>query len=123
MMKQRFHKVTGCVWGLISVLSATAAVEYDSRIPQLAFAAEKVKEALRGADATVVFEIKPDAATPEAFTIARPEPSRIIITGSDAAGAMYGGLEVAEELRIGGLKAEQPDRQKPAMYMRLKIGK
>ncbi|NJL18759.1 MAG: carbohydrate-binding family 6 protein [Bdellovibrionaceae bacterium] len=77
-----------------------------------------MESALNGADAEVVFEIRNDPSKPESFSIQKTGGDQIRIVGTDAAGAMYGGLEVAEELRIGGLKAVTADEQKPAMDMR-----
>jgi hypothetical protein len=96
---------SGLLAGLLWTSGAHAEVRYDASVPQLAFAAGKVKDALNGGDVDVVFEIKPDTGTPEAFSIERTGSGAVRIIGSDAAGAMYGGLEVAEELRIGGMDA------------------
>ena len=109
---------SGLLAGLVWTSGAHAEVRYDASVPQLAFAAGKVKDALNGGDVDVVFEIKPDTGTPEAFSIERTDSGAVRIIGSDAAGAMYGGLEVAEELRIGGMDAVTADEQKPAMGMR-----
>ncbi|OUW18224.1 MAG: hypothetical protein CBD18_03250, partial [Opitutales bacterium TMED158] len=83
---------------------ATASVVYDSQVPQLAFAAEELNDALREtnrSDLTVTVKIEADATTPEAFQIVVAENNRIEITGADANGAMYGGIEVAEHLKLG----------------------
>ena len=112
------------ILGLAALIGSDAIgfeVQCDEQVPQLAFAADKVREALKAAgqkDAAVIFEVKPDAKNPESFSIERPDSWKIVIIGSDPAGAMYGGLEVAEELRIGGLQAVQADEQKPYMEMR-----
>ncbi len=108
----------GLLAGMVWTSGAHAEVRYDTSVPQLAFAAGKVKDALSGDDVDVVFEIKPNAATPEAFSIERTDSRSVRIIGADAAGAMYGGLEVAEELLIGGLNAVTADEQKPVMGMR-----
>ena len=81
-----------------------AKIKYDSRIPQVAFAAQELKGALKEAkreDLRVVLTVKPDKSSPEAFEIRSVGSTRIKITGSDATGAMYGGLEVADLLRLG----------------------
>jgi len=102
----------------LSLTATGAEVIYDPSSPQLSFAAQKVSAALGQAEATVIFEIKPNAKKPESFVIEVPEPGTIQITGSDAAGAMYGGLEVAELIRIGGLNQVKADDQSPYMEMR-----
>jgi len=38
---------------------------------------------------------------PQCYQIRRPSPARIRIVGSDAVGCMYGGLELAEKIRLG----------------------
>ncbi len=54
----------------------------------------------------------------ESFSIQRKDSDQIVIAGQDAAGAMYGGLEVAELIRIGGLDTIQDLQQSPYMAMR-----
>ena len=103
----RLKKFAGILLPVLMGLHAEAVtIQYDDQIPQVSFAAAKVSDALKDAgieDVVVRFQIKPDSGQPESFAIKRPDSSRIVITGTDAAGAMYGGLEVAEELRIGGI--------------------
>ncbi len=81
-----------------------ASVEYDAKIPQLAFAAQELKDALKEAgreNLQVALIVKPDEASPEAFQIRSVGPTKVEIIGSDATGAMYGGLEAADFLRLG----------------------
>ena len=87
--------------------------EYDKKVPQLAFAAQEIEnvlEEIQKEDLTVALYIKPDDSLSEAFSIRNVEPDRIEVTGSDATGAMYGGIEVAELLRMG-LPVEDQDQQ------------
>ena len=80
-----------------------ASVEYDARIPQLVFAAQELEGALKEAgreDLQVMLIVKPDESSPEAFQIRSVGPTQIEVAGSDATGAMYGGLEVADLLRL-----------------------
>jgi len=96
-----------------------AKIKYDSRIPQLAFAAQELKDALKEAgreDLKVTLVVKPDESSPEAFQIRSVNPTHIEVTGSDATGTMYGGLEVADLLRLG-LPIEDQD-QKPFVEKR-----
>jgi len=104
-------KKTPCsfLW-LLSVLGTllpgrlAASVEYDAKIPQLAFAAQELKGALKEAEREnlqVALIVKPDGASPEAFQIRSVGPTQVEVIGSDATGAMYGGLEVADLLRLG----------------------
>ena len=81
-----------------------ASVEYDTKIPQLVFAAQELEDALKEVEREnlqVSLIVTPDEASPEAFQIRSIEPTEIEITGTDATGAMYGGLEVAGLLRLG----------------------
>ena len=81
----------------------SASIEYDAKIPQLVFAAQELKAAIKDAgrkDLQVVLNIKPDNASPEAFQI-QSSRNKIEVVGSDANGAMYGGIEVAEYLKMG----------------------
>ena len=82
----------------------TASVEYDAKIPQLAFAAQELKDALKEAgreSLQVALIVKPDDTSPEAYQIRNVGPDQVEVTGSNATGAMYGGLEVAEFLKLG----------------------
>ncbi len=105
-MKKRLHPFLY----LLSVLvilppgRLAASVEYDATIPQLVFAAQELEGALKEAgreNLQVSLIIKPDEALPEAFHIQTVGPTQIRIIGTDATGAMYGGLEVADLLRLG----------------------
>ncbi len=110
------------------------SVLFDEAVPQVRFAAEKLHLALessgydliasvegtrivleRVAESTSVAEN--GAGAEEGFSI-RLEGGSIVVTATDAAGLMYGGLEVAELIRIGGLQAIKEDDQAPYMSMR-----
>ncbi|VGO23518.1 hypothetical protein [Pontiella sulfatireligans] len=93
-----------CMLNLLLPGSLSASVQYDSNNPQLAFAAQEITSALKEIgreDLRVSLSIKPDGASPEAFQIQRVGSAGIKVTGSDANGAMYGGIEVAEYLKLG----------------------
>jgi len=95
------------------------SVEYNAKIPQLVFAAQELKDALKEAgreDLKVTLVVKPDVSSPEAFQIRSVGPTQIEVTGTDATGAMYGGLEVADLLRLA-LPIEDQD-QKPFVEKR-----
>lgn len=90
----------------------TAAVIYDPLIPQVTFAVKELETAMTAMgkrDLAVTLVVKPDKFSPETFQIRRIGPTQVIVTGSDATGAMYGGLEVADRLRLG-LPIENQDR-------------
>ena len=100
------------VLGILLPGRLTASVEYDAKIPQLVFAAQELNNALKEAgreNLQVTLTVKPDKTSPETFRIRSIEPTGIEITGTDATGAMYGGLEVADLLRLG-LPIEDQER-------------
>ena len=81
-----------------------ASVEYDEQIPQLAFAARELNDALKTAgreNLRVALIVRPDESLPEGFKIRTLGPAEVWIVGTDPTGAMYGGLEVADLLRLG----------------------
>ncbi|MFC1652217.1 hypothetical protein ACFL3F_00715 [Planctomycetota bacterium] len=92
---------------IISFLSGSlsAAVKYDASVPLLEFAAQELNAALRendgGGGLHVTLIVRPDESSPEAFQIRSVGSDQVEITGSDATGAMYGGIEVAEYLKLG----------------------
>ncbi len=90
--------------GLNAQHAGAAGVDFDTRIPQCVFAANELNVALTELgkkDIRVSLSINRDESSPEAFQIRTADPNRIEVIGSDASGAMYGGLEVAERLRLG----------------------
>ena len=94
-------------------------VHHDPDIPQLAFAANELKHALMETgqeNLQVSLVIKPDESSPEAFKIKSLGPNQVEVTGTDATGAMYGGIEVAELVRLGLTVEDQV--QKPFVEKR-----
>ena len=90
-----------------------ASVEYDAQIPQLAFAAQELNDALKEAgreNLQVALIVNPNESSPEAFQIRSVGPTQVKVMGSDKTGAMYGGLEVADLLRLG-LPIEDQDQE------------
>ncbi len=78
-----------------------AQVAYNAEIPQLKFAAQEISKALIETgrkDLKVSLIIGEDKSNPEAFQI-KTDGAQIEIIGTDANGAMYGGIEVAEFLK------------------------
>jgi hypothetical protein len=93
--------VTGVFF--ITAISLWAGVTYDARIPQVAFAAGEIDKAIKGSvsnDLDVVIHVAADESTPQAFEIRSSSSGKVEVIGADPVGAMYGGLEVAEKLRI-----------------------
>lgn len=64
--------------------SLSAAVEYDAQIPQVAFAAQEIKEAQKDSgreDLQVRLIIEPNKASPEAFQIRSVGPTMVEVNG------------------------------------------
>lgn len=55
---------------------------------------------------------------PEGFNIQKNNAGKITVMGADEAGLMYGGLELAEQIRLSGLKGAQNTEQNPYMEVR-----
>ncbi len=114
---------------------------FDSHEPRIAFGAAEVAKALKARAANVVRSEPKDGAhrdspqialttkdaaqdtrlKPEGFSIHvdnRAQHPRITVRGADTAGAMYGGLELAEMIRIGGLGGVRDVKRSPYMAMR-----
>jgi hypothetical protein len=106
--------LTGC---LVSASQATPEVRtgagsiLDSHVPQIAFALEEIRLAADGDAKLPVIEFEMDAGGlgPQGYRIERRADGALRVAGGDAIGAMYGGLEVAEALRLRRL-AELDDR-------------
>ncbi len=102
---------------ILSACFATADVVIVSASPQASFARQAIL------DSNVECEVRLEIVTndselkPEGFRITT-ESGGILVTAPDAAGLMYGGLEVAELLRIGEKAAVKPTVSNPYMEMR-----
>ncbi len=105
------------------------AIFADTEIPQIQFAVAELTDALasRGIDyqpsdspnADIVIRIAPDldGLKAEGFQLL-VEADRIRVLGADAAGAMYGGLELAEQITLHGLDGLEVGSQNPYMERR-----
>jgi hypothetical protein len=102
------------------------AITYDQNDHRIAFAAADIRKALAEAGYTadakgarIVFEIYETGIAPQGFRIRRAGDNVINIVGGDSCGAMYGGLEVAEMITLGGgLDAVQEKARKPYLARR-----
>lgn len=96
--------------------------------PKVAFAVGDLKQALLGADCTVVegeadgrivFDTFTLGMGPQSFRIRKEGDGVIRVVGGDSLGAMYGGLELAEMIRLGGgLDAVREKARKPYLFRR-----
>ena len=101
------------------------SIEFDEADPRIAFAAREIRSALRqvghgAADGVrVVFEIRKTGLGPQGFRIRREGNGVIRVVGGDSCGAMYGGLELAEMITLGGgLNAMRDKARKPYVFRR-----
>ncbi|CAN5490771.1 hypothetical protein BH23BAC1_BH23BAC1_16820 [soil metagenome] len=97
--------------------------------PKIFFAIEEIKAVLheKGIEvninkdeiADIKFTVDPQdkELKPEGFKITR-NGSKVRITGYDAAGVMYGGLELAEQIKLFGLENVDETLQNPYMELR-----
>lgn len=78
-----------------------AAVEFDSASAPVAFAAAELKNVR----SPLPVVLKTGRGAPQSYSI-RQIGGRYVVTGGDAAGTMYGGLDLAEALRTGAAVKE-----------------
>lgn len=101
---------------------------YFEENPQIQFAVDEIQTAankkgiqiqkVKNENADIIFLIQPGSLNlkTEGFNIKTGD--KIIVTGADAAGAMYGGLELAEQIALYGLDGIQDTKQNPYMERR-----
>ncbi|MCH8118313.1 MAG: hypothetical protein IIC00_01135 [Planctomycetes bacterium] len=104
------------------------AIIFNENDPRIAFAVGDIKRALADAgyavegtraDLKIVFEIFRTGMGPQAFRIRREGDNVIRIVGGDSLGAMYGGLELAEMVTLGGDLLGVPEKaRKPYIFRR-----
>ena len=104
------------------------SIRYDKEDPRIAFAAGDLREALTGAghrvvesggDVAISFAIFERGMGPQSFRIRREGKGAIRVIGGDWLGAMYGGLELAEMIALGGgLDAVVQQARKPYIFRR-----
>ena len=106
--------------GIVLSQIASAEVDFDPKSPQMRFAAKEINEALaaRGVRASIAIEVDPSLdLKAEGFSIVKTGDGCRVI-GKDPAGAMYGGLDLAETIRSEGVAVVQSIQQNPYMQMR-----
>lgn len=104
-------------------------ISADLSNPRIQFAVDEIKAAFEGKSielqvvestkADIVFSLQTDNhdLKPEGFSI-KKIANRIQVTGADGAGEMYGGLELAEQIRLFGFVGVQETLQNPYMERR-----
>jgi hypothetical protein len=103
-------------------------IRYDKTDPRIEFAAGDLRRALTangyrvvesGGDWTIVFDTFELGMGPQSFRIRREGAKAIRVVGGDSLGAMYGGLELAEMIALGGgLDAVVEKARKPYIFRR-----
>nr|WP_299073683.1 hypothetical protein [uncultured Allomuricauda sp.] len=137
-MKQKIKVLTGSflVTFIIGILVVNLSCKESTRtinfyapsgIPQIQFAIGELKSVLTdqfelvevtdSANADIIFSIGNESLKSEGFEITT-SGDKITVVGADAAGAMYGGLELAEQISIHGIKGIASKTTNPYMEMR-----
>ena len=104
------------------------AITFNENDAMVSFAVGDIKKALadagygvdsKSADMRIAFEIRSTGMGPQGFRIRREGDNVIRIVGGDSCGSMYGGLELAETVTLGGrLDALQEKARKPYVFRR-----
>lgn len=137
-MKQKIKVLTGSflVKFIIGILVVNLSCKESTRtinfytpsgIPQIQFAIGELKSVLTdqfelvevtdSSNADIIFSIGNESLKSEGFEIST-SGDKITVVGADAAGAMYGGLELAEQISIHGIKGIVSKTTNPYMEMR-----
>ena len=122
-----------CIFLIYNIIGCSDAsnkirIYTSSDLPQVSFALQDLKSAIgeeqviiddsKKAESNIVLLIDElENLKKEGFSIKR-ESNQIIVTGFDAAGLMYGTLELAEQVKINGLDSIQEITRNPYMEMR-----
>ena len=114
--------------GSYSRAAQTIGIRFDASDPRIAFAAGEIQRALRdaghhvagtGADVRIVFDFFQNGMGPQAFRIRKEGDHTIRVVGGDSCGAIYGGLELAEMIDLGGgLDGVEEKARKPYVFRR-----
>jgi len=132
----RFGGVAGL--GLVLAVAASGArvvmLNVETQSGPAQFAADEIEAALkvRGAEVkrgamkamgegTYISLVEQPGLKAEGFDLQVEQSGRaqlIAVLGSDPGGVMYGGLELAEQIRLGGLESVQPLTREPHFGMR-----
>jgi hypothetical protein len=94
----------------------------DLTAPQVVFARAEIQKAAESAKGAppqlkVEFGLDPASLKPQRYRIDRTH-GKLVVTGGDANGAMYGGLDVAEAVRLGSLLELRMGEHRPYIESR-----
>ena len=104
----------------ISTGAVEVEISFNTNSAPLRFAAEEIQTASTAAKnlAALAISLRVDSALPaQGYRIERAG-GKIAVAGGDAAGAMYGGLDVAEAIRTGALDALKTSVHAPRIAQR-----
>ncbi|MDP1587699.1 MAG: hypothetical protein Q8M07_08160 [Prosthecobacter sp.] len=106
---------------LLTILPSLAfclEVQNDAGAPGQ-FAADEIKReaAAKASDLRIEIKVDPKAKAPQSYRIQRDD-EKLTVVGADAAGAMYGGLDIAEAIRHGTVEALQSSEHSPHIARR-----
>lgn len=86
--------------------------------PPLQFAAAEIEHAVNGRVPAIEVSLEIETnGSPQSYRILR-EGTGLRVVGGDAIGAMYGGLDVAEAIRLGAVADIKPDEHRPFVAQR-----
>lgn len=136
MIENRTYKniVIFCVMILVACCTQAGAKElvsvlFSEPLEPIKFGAQEIEKALEdrqyrvtnkpAGGTRITLDLESGTLGPQCYQIRRTGPVRIRVVGSDAAGCMYGGLELAEKIRLGVKLEEIRDSQgKPSILKR-----
>jgi CubicO group peptidase (beta-lactamase class C family) len=89
-------------FSLLSLNGYAASLQFDSTLPQAAFAAAEIQAALPASGRANAIPLKLDPTlAPQAYALSRDAATgALTVRGGDPRGLLYGGLELAEQLRL-----------------------
>ena len=105
----------------VSATASAVTVSFDTNSTPLVFAAEEIRAASAAAKdlPKLAVSLNVDAAAlgPQGYRIERAG-DKLTVTGGDAVGAMYGGLDVAEAIHTGALDSLKDSTHTPHIAQR-----
>jgi hypothetical protein len=103
MMKIPILAVLGLLGGS-HLAGGAPTVTLRTNAGPLQFAAAEIRQALQARNApgldAIILEVSGEG-TVQSYRFSKPRSDTLLVTGADARGAMYGGLDVAEAIRFG----------------------
>lgn len=107
-------------WAVTSLAAVPTTLTYDGNVPALEFAANEIRQAAAALPAppAITLEIAPARLVSQSYQIERATNGAVVVRGGDATGAMYGGMEVAEAIRLGTLETLSSERRQPFIAQR-----